>query len=191
MKNIKYIIIFTIIFALIVFVFAAKNKKKFDLNTNIGKYNLADIDIERHYMDYLKEYIYPIKLRNFIDNDFVPTSLLSQDSTGKDVIDLMKETGYEIVFNKLFDTNSIISDEYPVSENFKKKYNVNLLDYYNLKHSNKCEIDCIINCFNSDLIVEIYDEFQNTEPTYIKTHHFQYVLDEDGNVDDVIFDYTE
>lgn len=57
--------------------------------------------------------------------------------------------------------------------------------------SEDCESNCLLNNEERYLTVEVYGNFKNTEPTYQMTHHFKYTLDEEGNVDDIIFDYTE
>ncbi len=193
MKNRKYIALMIFSLIIIVLFVVLKNHKytKYDIDSKIGSYDLSNGVVEDAYMEYLKEYIYPVKLRAFIKNNFVSTSLLSKENTGNDMIDLMKDTGYEILFNDLFYKNKIDFDYCPVTDNFKKKFNNSLLDYYNLRHSDSCEIDCLINSIEKKLIVELYDDFNNTEPTYYKTHHFHYALDSEGNVDDVVFDYTE
>lgn len=191
MKIKKQIIASTVVSILILLgvLWTINNHKKFDINENIGKYNLSNNDIENQYLNYLKEKIEPEKIRKFIENSYVPTSLLSKENSGNDMIDLMKETGYEILFNYLFNYKEKIDlNDCPVSSSFKDKYKTNLLDYYNLKHSNDCEVNCIINQTENELFVELYDDFKNTEPTYTKTYYFHYTLDSEGNVDDVIFD---
>ena len=44
---------------------------------------------------------------------------------------------------------------------------------------------------NKEIIVEAYGNFKNTESTYWTTHHFHYTLDDEGNVDDIVFDHTD
>ena len=176
---ITLIILITSIFLLI------KKATKYNIKSPVKNYNLRNAKIKNEYLNYLKEKIYPIEIRNFIDNDFVPISILGEEANGETVIYLMKEIGYEILFNSLFDKDRTSFDDCLVSKNFKEKYSKNLLDYYNLKHSNNCVIDCVVNQTKKILIVELYDDFKNTEPTSHKTYHFHYTLDNDGNVDNI------
>ena len=167
------------------------NKNKYSIEALVENYNLRDWEIENEYLDYLKEYIYPIKLRHFIENDYVPTSLLGGEDTGNETMVLMKEIGYEFLFDSLFDKNRTNFDDCPVTKNFKEKFNSNLFNHFNIKESEDCKVICSIEYKEQKLTVEVYGNFENTEPTYWKTHHFHYTLDSEGNVDDVIFDYTE
>ena len=109
------------------------NFKKFDINKRIVNYDL--INNKDGYIDYLKESIYPIKLRAFIDNDYISFSQYNDTATGHSI------------------KNQMIKDK--------------------------------------EIIVEVYGNFKNTEPTSWTKHHFHYALDEEGNVDDVVFDYTD
>ena len=76
-------------------------------------------------------------------------------------------------------------------EAFAKKFNKNLLDYFELRGSDGCEINCNLNWKEQNISIEVYGNFKNTEPTYWTTHHFHYTFYDEGNVDDVVFDYTE
>ena len=90
-----------------------------------------------------------------------------------------------------FSNNQINFDECPVTKKFKEKFNDNLLNYFNLNESEDCGSMCSLNRKDKEIIVEVYGNFKNTEPTYWTTHHFHYTLDDEGNVDDVVFDYTD
>ena len=90
----------------------------------------------------------------------------------------------------MFDKERKGFDDCPVTQKFKDKFKTNLLEHFNLIISDDCESDCLLNIEEQKLEVEVYGEFENTEPTYTKTYHFHYTLDDEGNVDDVIFDNT-
>ena len=193
MKNRKVfiIIIATIIITIICLMIYKNRKEKFNINTQISEYKLSDPIVKDNYIDYLKQFIKVEKLNKFIKNDYVALSPMSETSIGKDVIKAMEFVGYKELFMSMFDKERINFDDCPVTKNFKEKFNTNLIDYFGLKISDDCESDCLLNIDNKEIMVEVYGNFKNTEPTCGKTHHFHYTLDDDGNVDDVIFDYTE
>ena len=168
------------------------NTKKniYDVNMPIRNYDFSDYKVEDEYINHLKKDIYPIKIRSFIDNDFIPTNLLSEDDTGKEMIELMRFIGYKMLFNSMFDKSRTNFDDCPVTEKFKEKFNTNLLKHFNLIISEDCRSNCLLNLEENNIKVEVYGNFENTEPTYWKTYHFHYTLDNEGNVDDVIFDNT-
>ena len=193
MKKCEKIIIGFAIFAILMLSVVLLNikKEKYNVNVPISNYDLSNYENEDKYIDYLKKEIYPLQLRSFIDNDFVPTNLLSDEDTGKEMIELMKFIGYKSLFTSMFDKNRVDFDDCPVTKNFKEKYNTNLLYYFALNASDDCDIICSLDINEKTLKIEVYGNFKNTEPTYWKTHHFHYTLDSDGNVDEVILDYTE
>ena len=191
MKN-KYIMIIMVILILLIgFIVTVKESNKYNINKPIRSYDLLNVKVKNDYLEFLKQNIYPEKIRKFIDNDFVPTSLLNDFDTGNEMIDLMKFNGYKYLFKSLFDKNRINFDDCPVTETFKKGFNTNLFNYFNLNVSDDSTVNCMLNYEDNSVVVEVYGNFKNTEPTYWTTHHFKYTLDKDGNVDDVIFDYTE
>ena len=191
MKN-KYIMIIMVILILLIgFIVTVKESNKYNINKPIRSYDLLNVKVKNDYLEFLKQNIYPEKIRKFIDNDFVPTSLLNDFDTGNEMIDLMKFNGYKYLFKSLFDKNRIDFEDCPVTETFKKKFNTNLFNYFNLNVSDDSTVNCMLNYEDNSVAVEVYGNFKNTEPTYWTTHHFKYTLDKDGNVDDVIFDYTE
>ena len=192
MKNKKYVVLLVITIILMLALLSIIIKQKFyryDVNMKIIKYDLRQEKDD--YLNYLKQLINPIKLRNFIDNDAVAFSIYNDAATGEDVIDQMMLDGYKYLFNSLFSNNQINFDECPVTKKFKEKFNDNLLNYFNLNESEDCGSMCSLNRKDKEIIVEVYGNFKNTEPTYWTTHHFHYTLDDEGNVDDVVFDYTD
>ena len=191
MKN-KYIMIIMVVLILLIgIIVTVKESNKYNINKPIRSYDLLNVKVKNDYLEFLKQNIYPEKIRKFIDNDFVPTSLLNDFDTGNEMIDLMKFNGYKYLFKSLFDKNRIDFDDCPVTETFKKRFNTNLFNYFNLEVSDDSTVNCMLNYEDNSVAVEVYGNFKNTEPTYWTTHHFKYTLDKDGNVDDVTFDYTE
>ena len=182
------ILVTTLISIIIIFLIS---KRKYDINAQISSYNLQSYEQENEYMNFIKNQIEPVELQKFIDNDFVPTSLIDGTDTGKNMKEMMEFIGYKMLFMSMFDKSRTNFDDCPVTEKFKEKFNTNLLEYFNLIASEDCESNCMLNREKQEIIVEVYGNFENTEPTYQNTHHFHYTLDSEGNVDDVVFDYTE
>ena len=194
MKNNKKLfltIIVIVMMFLLIFMIYKKSNNKFDINNSLGNYNLNDDKVKEEYLNYLKKYIKVNKLMDFIINDYVALSPMSETATGEDVIKAMEFVGYKMLFMSMFDKTRINFDDCPVTEKFKEKFNTNLLEYFNLIASEDCESNCLLNREKQEITVEVYGNFENTEPTYQNTHHFHYTLGSDGNVDDVVFDYTE
>lgn len=65
------------------------------------------------------------------------------------------------------------------------------LRYFRFNDVNDSSIDCGISDIDKTLKITEAGDFNVGEPGYINYHHFHYILDDDGNVDDIIFDYTE
>ena len=187
--NIVVIISAAIVLAIIFYFLTKGVRKKYDIDKVFSSYNLEE---ERDdYLDSIKKYIYPQKLRIFIDNDYITFSQYKDTATGNVIKNQMIFKGYKMLFTSLFDKERTNFDDCPVTENFKEKYNTNLLYYFGLNASDDCDIICSLDTNEKTFVIEVYGNFKNTEPTYWKTHHFHYTLDNDGNVDDVIFDYTD
>lgn len=187
--NIVVIISAAIVLAIIFYFLTKGVHKKYDIDKAFSSYNLEE---ERDdYLDSIKKYIYPQKLRIFIDNDYITFSQYKDTATGNVIKNQMIFKGYKMLFTSLFDKKRTNFDDCPVTENFKEKYNTNLLYYFGLNASDDCDIICSLDANEKTFAIEVYGNFKNTEPTYWKTHHFYYTLDNDGNVDEVIFDYID
>ena len=187
-KKNKTIVMIILMIICIIFVIII-SEKKYNINEKIGKYDLYSKKNE--YLDFLKMYIKPSKLQKYIDNGFINLSLYKKDATGNDIMLELYSEGYENLMITLFDKSRTNFDDCPVTEKFKEKFNTNLLEYFKLIASEDCASNCLLDCEKQEITVEVYGNFENTEPTYQNTHHFHYTLDSDGNVDDVVFDYTE
>ena len=186
----KYILIIILIIIVLIIRYMCK-KEVYDINKQIVNYNLMDPIIKDEYMNYLKKYIKVKKLANFIENDDVAISPMKKESTGKVVIKAMEFIGYKMLFMSMFDKERKGFDDCPVTQKFKEKFKTNLLEHFNLIISDDCESDCLLNIEEQKLEVEVYGEFENTEPTKGKTYHFHYTLDDEGNVDDVIMNDSQ
>lgn len=192
--NSKKIIMITIICAVVIIVlifFGIGNGREYNVNSEIGAYNLKDEKTKNEYLSYLKKIIKPQKLVNFINDDYIFVDEIASEKTGNEVIKLMKYEAYERMFNDFFDRERKNFDDCPVTVNFIKKFNNNLYDYYKLNDDDNTLVNCTHDDEINEITVIVYSNFENTEPTYQNTHHFHYTLDSDGNVDDVVFDYTD
>ncbi|MBQ7743695.1 MAG: hypothetical protein IJT67_02780 [Lachnospiraceae bacterium] len=189
MKKNLFIAIFIVLFVLVLAILSINlNHNKFNINTTINMYNLSNKKTEDEYLDFLKQYIYPSSLRPFIENNYIVLDIYNEKATGEIVLHQMKFIGYKHLFLSLFDKTRKNFDDCPVTDNFKNKFDTNLLYYYNLNASDDCEINCSLDDVNKKVTIEVYGNFENTEPTYNNTHHFTYTLDENGNIDDIIPD---
>ena len=194
MKNNKKLfltIIVSVMMFLLIFMIYKKSNNRFDINNSLGNYNLNDDKVKEEYLNYIKGTIYPIKLRQFINNLYINHEQYKNTATGDVIKNQMEFIGYKMLFMSMFNKSRTNFDDCPVSDKFKEKFNTNLLEYFNLTASEDCESNCMLNREKQEIIVEVYGNFENTEPTYQNNHYFHYTLDSDGNVDDVMLDYIE
>lgn len=188
-KNRKIVLSIIVLFILALVFFVYKKNNKYNINAKIREYNLTKE--KDQYLNYLKNFIKPVKLQNFINNGYINLSLYTNEASGNDVMAELYFEGYENLMTHLFDKKVEEFSDCPVTESFKSKFKTNLLSNFNIQESEDCEVNCMLNFEDNSVAVEVYGNFKNTEPTYWTTHHFKYTLDKDGNVDDVTFDYTE
>jgi CRISPR/Cas system endoribonuclease Cas6 (RAMP superfamily) len=189
--KLKIVMVIGLIIIIAIMILLSKKQKNYNLEDKIEKYDLNVYQNKEKLIDYLKEGIKPVEIRKFIDSKYVSISVFNEDATIRDVLHLTNFIGYKMLFMSMFDKTRTNFDDCPVTEKFKEKFNTNLLEYFNLIASEDCESNCLLNREKQEITVEVYGNFENTEPTYQNTHHFHYTLDSDGNVDDVVFDYTE
>ena len=190
MKNrkIKIFILIVIGLALLTVCLLKQNKSKFNINESFKIYNLNSRVEKDKYIEYLKEYIKPEQLRLFINNDYINFSQYTNEASGNVIIKQLEFNAYKRLFNSLFDKERIDFNDCPVTNSFKIKFKENLLKYFGLIESEDCESNCMLYQDENKIDLEVYGNFENTEPIYWKTYHFHYTLDSEGNVDDVIFD---
>lgn len=194
MKNKKtalFFVLFIFVIMFLLFLYTNTKNNSFSIRSPIGAYNLQNKSIKNNYLNFIKNNITPELLRDYIDNKCITFEFYNADSTGELVMSQMKFEGYTEVFNKLFDKNISSFDKYPVSDNFKKKFPSNLTTYFNLAHNSDSDIHCGIFMDEQKLTVNEFYNFYLNEPAHHNTHHFTYTLDSDGNIDDVVYDYTE
>lgn len=190
-KKIVFITIFVVFLVIVIIgVLMIKNNSVYDINKPIINYDLNN-NRRDDYIEYLKKFIQPEKLREYIYNDYITFSQYTDSATGHTIKNQMEFKAYKSLFTSMFDKERKDYDDCPVTDNFKKKFDKNLLYYFNLNESEDCGSMCSLNRKDKEIIVEVYGNFKNTEPTYWTTHHFHYTLDDEGNVDDIVFDHTD
>ena len=189
--NSKKMVIIIICIVVIIGLMLIGKGRDYNVNSEIGAYNLKDEKIKNEYLRYLKKIIKPQKLVKFINDDYIFVDEIASEKTGNEVIKIMKYEAYGRMFNEFFNRKRNNFDDCPVTVKFKNKFNKNLYDYYELNDDDDILVNCNYDNENNEIIVIAYSGFKNTEPTHQSTHHFHYTLDSDGNVADVVFDYTE
>ena len=191
LKNKKVLLIlFAILTIYIVLLFVMK-KSIYDIDKAVVEYDISNDKIKYEYLDYLKKQLNPQKLSNFIDNDYIYLENYNKNANGYSVIREMTVEGYSNLFISMFDKERVNFDDCPVTEKFRKKFNNNLSSYFGLMNEDDAQINCILDYNESKIELKEYSNFKNFEPTSIYNYFFHYTIDSEGNVDDVIFDYTE
>ena len=79
MKKVLFVVAGIIVLLIGIMVFKNQAINRYDINSLIGNYNLHSYEKKNEYMNFLEEKIYPVEIRKFIDNDFVPMSLLGKE----------------------------------------------------------------------------------------------------------------
>ena len=190
-KKIKYVLIFFIFIAVGVTYLLMQEGQRYDMEQSVKAVKIVNkTDLQKYYK-YILKYMKPSKLSNFSEFTDVYLKDYTEKATGYTVLDDLSYDAYKRLFNGMFKKNRINYDDCPVTDNFKKKFDKNLFIYFNLVDSNDSLVDCQVDRQDLALDVEEAGDFIAGEPGYIYYHHFHYTLDEEGNVDDIIFDYTE
>lgn len=191
LKNKKVLLILFAILAIYIVLLFVMKKSIYDIDKAVVEYDINNDKIKYEYLDYLKKQLNPQKLSNFIDNDYIYLENYNKNANGYSVIREMTVEGYSNLFISMFDKERVNFDDCPVTEKFRKKFNNNLSSYFGLMNEEDAQINCILDYNESKIELKEYSNFKNFEPTVIYNHYFHYTLDDEGNVDDVIFDYTE
>lgn len=191
LKNKKVLLILFAILAIYIVLLFVMKKSIYDIDKAVVEYDISNDKIKYEYLDYLKKQLNPQKLSNFIDNDYIYLENYNKNANGYSVIREMKVEGYSNLFVSMFDKERVNFDDCPVTEKFRKKFNNNLSSYFGLMNEDDAQINCILDYNESKIELKEYSNFKNFEPTSIYNYFFHYTIDSEGNVDDIIFDYTE
>lgn len=187
----KYIIILLIAIAISIFCVFYICKKHYDITEPPKKYVLKTDSEQKKYVSFIKNYIKPKKLGNFLNIKRIHFSFINEYENGNDALEWFKYEGYKELFYQMFDKKRNGYNDCPVTDNFKNKFVNNLFKYFKFEDVDDSEINCILSIDDKKIEITEMGDFNLGEPGYIFYHHFHYVLDDEGNVDDVIFDYTE
>ena len=210
--NKRFVIRIVIIVIVMVLLFAIFNKcsRNFVDSTNINtesmtintkktivyEYNLDEAPEKygvrtskkdrKEYFEYLKQCIKPIKLLNFISERDLESDFYN--ISGHKMIDWLLHKGYNYMFESMFDINRTDFNDCAVTENFIEKFNTNLNSYFDIGGE-----DCNIEVYTDDRTIK-YKKWWNLgpdgDPANGWLYVFKYTLDEEGNVDDIVLDYT-
>lgn len=164
-----------------------KKSFKYTMETQIANVNI--VKEKNNYLEYLKQFVKPNKLQKFINNGYINLSSYKETATGADVIWELYYEAYDNLFISMFNKSRTGFNDCPVTDNFKTKFNTNLIDYFNLYASENYNVNCSLDIENKDFTIEIYGiegYSENLEPNYSNTYYFHYTLDDEGNVDDII-----
>lgn len=191
LKNKKVLLILFAILAIYIVLLFVMKKSIYDIEKVVVEYDISNDKIKYEYLDYLKKQLNPQKLSNFIDNDYIYLENYNKNANGYSVIREMTVEGYSNLFNSMFDKERTNFDDCPVTERFRKKFDNNLSSCFGLMNEDDAQINCTLDYNERKIELKEYSNFKNFEPTSIYNYYFHYTLDSEGNVDDVIFDYTE
>lgn len=196
-KYIKNIIIFIIILILflimhlgysILILKEQKNAVHFDLTKSPSSYQFKTYDDKKIYFEYIADFIEPKKLKNFIDFDNLVMYDYSDEATADDCINYLKFEAYTNLISSLFNKNRVNFDDCPVTDNFKTKFSINLYNYFGIDAD---DIYCHKEIDNKIIVEEYKDIMQDGTPLNTTLKYFHYVLSNDGEIDDIIYDYSE
>ena len=177
-----------ILFVSIFITFILLKKKNYKIENSIISYNIKNEKEKNDYLNYIKKQIKPQKLQQFVDIDFIYLEDYNLNATGNTVLYDMIVDGYQNMFLSMFSKHRVDFNDCPVTENFKANHKENLL--YNFDFFGKIDerIDCVLYYDENKIVFNHYFEFKNNEPTKCNTYYFHYLLDDEGNVYDIIFE---
>ena len=164
---------------------------KYNIEDSVKSIEMSNDEEYKRYLKFIRQYISPAKLVNFVDFRDLYLGDYNEKATGHTVLRQMKFYAYKELFNELFNRERTNFDDCPVTENFKQKFKPNVFHYYKFNDVEDSSVNCGIDDDALQLSVNEAGDFIAGEPGYIYYHHFHYTLDGEGNVDDIMFDYTE
>ena len=78
------IIILIVVVVLIIYKF---NNLNYNIDNKVLNYNLTNKNDRDAYIDYLKNYVYPEKLRSFVNNDYINFDQYTNEADGNIVVE--------------------------------------------------------------------------------------------------------
>lgn len=185
-KKIIFIIICLVAILLLMY-FCNNQIKKYDINEKVVNYNLFNYNEKKEYIRYLFKFINPIEITRFVKIENIDLSRYGDLSVGQDILWEIKYEGYKGLFEYLFDKNTYDFNALPVTKNFKDKFNTSLYSYFNLVSSIDSQI--IVRLYYNERKIEVICayNFVMDEPQNEISYFYNYNLDSNGYVDDIIF----
>ena len=205
-KSIVYLVVITILLVIVLTlfdkcsrtIFKEHNIKNESVTTTkreeMFNYNLDEkpinykVDTKKgreEYFEYLKQYIKPIRLLNFINDNDIDS--LKYNTNGNEMIKWLIKVAYINMFESMFDINRTNFNDCAVTKKFLEKFNANLTDFFSISYD---EVWVNTSTLNKTRKVEARSGITlDGEAEYAMLYRFKYTLDEDGNVDDVILEH--
>lgn len=175
-------------FFVFIFIFLCVNYNNYEIEKSPIEYDLSTRENKEKYFKFLIKKIKPIKLQKFIPYKRIPLyDTYNEKSSGLDVMEVLKYYGYTEVFAKLFNKDISNYDDLPVNNHFIKKFNINPYHYFKMS----CNVIIPgIDYYEKKLEITEYQEYDTYDTDEVYYHYFDYILDNEGNIDDIIYDYT-
>lgn len=163
-----------------------KIKYEYSLDEPPIKYGVdVSKSAKTEYFEYLKQYIKPNELLDFISEKNLYDGFY--DESGNKMIEWLFHRAYGNMIRSMFDINRTDFNDCAVTENFIEKFNTNLNSYFDIGGE-----DCNIEVYTDDKTIK-YTKWWNLgpdgDPANGWLYVFKYILDEEGNVDDIVLDY--
>ena len=188
-KNIKILFGILLILLLSCAVIVIKTHRTYNLDESIENYDLKDEKKRNNYINFLKSYIRPKRLQSFVNNQYIALSIYEGHENGNVIIEQLRLNAIKRLLISMFNKSRTDFNDCPVTDNFKTKFNTNLIDYFNLYAGEDYNVNCSLDIDNKNFDIEIYGiegYSENLEPNYSNTYNFHYTLDDEGNVNDII-----
>lgn len=160
---------------------------EYNLDDTPEKYGVRTSKKDRtEYFEYLKQYIKPVKLLNFIGEDDL--SELFYNKSGHRMLQKVRFYAYRHMFEKMFESDVTDYNSFAVTDNFKNKFDVCMKDYFDI-YGEEIYIRSLTEEENKLEVEAWWGILPDGDPSYGQLYIFKYTLDEEGNVDDMVLDY--
>ena len=175
-----------------------QEKEKIDLNKPFSYYHITS-DYELHSLiKDISKYLRPKKLQNYVDYDLYSLKYFDWNkinNMNEILINMPKGTYANLLEQLLY--NQVNYDEAPLTEHFKEKFKENegILYDYGIEINNQAfhsvEYDYDKKYFavetnRGNEYAEVIDRLYIYSQDY---HYFNFILDEEGYLDDIVFDH--
>lgn len=164
------------------------NEDSETLNFDINKSPMLYKDNEVDYIRFLTKYILPNKLANFVDVNWYSSTFYKDYKNGYEVIEYeIKYQAYGNLFIHLFEKDMLNFDDCPVTDTFKSKFKDGVYDYFKLDDNFEYLFDSLLDNNMFRIVASSYELREDLEPKFRYRINYEYKLDNDGNLDDIVF----